>query len=167
MTDDPVLRLAHAGDRPVLERLWQLFRHDLSEFVGPLPAPDGTFHDDRLDAAFDNPDRALYLLTSGEHPVGLVLVRGLREPRRVMSAFFVVRALRRTGVGTRAVQDVVGRHPGPWDIPFQDANAGAVRFWRGVAGRIAGAAWTEERRPVPGKPDVPPDVWISFDTTDM
>jgi hypothetical protein len=58
------LRLATAADRPVLERLWLMFRHDMSEFRGQLPAGD---------------------------------------------------------------------------------------------------AWTEERRPVPGQPGLPPDVWIAFD----
>lgn len=164
MTDALALRLAGAGDRPALQRLWQLFRHDLSEFVGPLPAPDGTFTSDRLDAAFGHPDRALYLLTSGECAAGFVLVRGLAEPTRVMSAFFVVRALRRSGVGTRVALDVVGRHPGPWGIPFQEENAGAARFWRDVATRVAGAAWTEELRPGPGSADAVSDVWVSFDT---
>jgi hypothetical protein len=38
-----------------------------------------------------------------------------------------------------------------------------VHFWRRVATEVAGAAWTEDRRPVPGQPTLPPDVWISFD----
>ena len=37
--------------------------------------------------------------------------------------------------------------------------------WRRVATAVAGDAWNEERRPVPNRPDLPPDVWISFGTT--
>ena len=48
-------------------------------------------------------------------------------------------------------------------LAFQDENAAAVRFWRHVATKIAGDAWTEDRRPVPGQPSLPPDTWISFD----
>ncbi|WP_371872608.1 hypothetical protein [Streptomyces pacificus] len=40
-----------------------------------------------------------------------------------------------------------------------------MHFWRRVATEVADDAWTEERRPVPARPDVPPDVWISFDTS--
>ncbi|MFJ1606554.1 GNAT family N-acetyltransferase [Streptomyces sp. NPDC088253] len=159
---DTTVRLAHTADRPVLDRLWALFQHDLSEFRGVLPHPDGSFRRERLEAAFADGDRAPYLVTSGEHPVGFAFVRGLDGPVRVLSSFFVVRGARRTGIGLRVVREVVARHPGPWEVAFQDNNPGAVRFWRRVAADIAGDAWTQERRPVPGRPDVAPDVWISF-----
>lgn len=35
------VRPATAEDRAVLERLWLMFRHDLSEFRGVLPSPTG------------------------------------------------------------------------------------------------------------------------------
>lgn len=160
---DVSVRPAHAADRPALERLWLMFRHDMSEFQGLLPNPDGTFRDERLHLALTDPDRAPYLLTSGDRPAGLAFVRGLTGPTRVMNSFFVVRGARRTGIGLRAGQEIVARHPGPWEIAFQDRNTTAVGFWRRVATRVAGDAWSEERRPVPGRPDLPPDVWISFD----
>jgi pyridoxine 4-dehydrogenase len=163
MTDVSV-RPAAAEDRAVVERLWLMFRHDLSEFGGQLPHPDGTFRSDRLTAAFTEDGWAAYVVRSGGQPAGFAFVRGLDEGRkRVLNSFFVVRGARRSGLGLRAVQEVVARHPGPWEVAFQDANPGAVRFWRRVATEIAGDAWTEERRPVPGLPDSPPDVWISFD----
>ncbi|GHH78492.1 hypothetical protein GCM10018793_29090 [Streptomyces sulfonofaciens] len=158
------VRPAQPADRPVLERLWPLFRHDMAEFGGPLPAPDGTYRRERLDAALaGGPDWAAYLLVSGERPAGFAFVRGLSGSTYVLNSFFVARGARRAGVGLRAVQDVVARHPGAWEVAFQDANTGAVRFWRRVATAIAGDAWTEEHRPVPGRPEVPPDAWISFD----
>lgn len=44
----------------------------------------------------------------------------------------------------------------------------AAHFWRRVAGELAtelaGGEWTEEHRPVPDRPDLPPDLWISFNT---
>ncbi|MHA6758365.1 GNAT family N-acetyltransferase [Streptacidiphilus sp. PAMC 29251] len=159
---DVSVHLANDADLPVLERLWLMFRHDLSEFDDQLPNPDGTFRSERLHASFVEADRAPYLLRSGTHPVGLALVRGLTGPTRVLNSFFVVRGARRTGIGLRAVQEVVARHPGPWEVAFQDANGTAVHFWRRVVTEIAGDAWTEERRPVPPRPDLPPDVWISF-----
>ncbi|CAM5238048.1 hypothetical protein GCM10010329_45920 [Streptomyces spiroverticillatus] len=159
---DLCVRPAHETDRPVLERLWLMFRHDLSEFGGQLPFLDGSFRSERLQAALSDGDWAPYLLLSGEHPVGLAFVRGLTGPTRVLNSFFVVRGARRSGIGSRAVREVVARHPGPWEIAFQDANVAAVHFWRRVATEIAGDTWTEVRRPVPGRPDLPPDVWISF-----
>ncbi|MEU1877954.1 GNAT family N-acetyltransferase [Streptosporangium sp. NPDC020072] len=156
------VQLAHEADLPVAERLWLMFCHDMSEFRGALPDADGTFRSDRLHAAFTDPGWAPYLVTNGERPLGLAVVRGLDGPVRVLSGFFVVRGARGTGVGLRAVRQVVARHPGTWEIAFQDDNAGAARFWRRVATAIAGDAWTEEHRLVPNRPDLPPDAWISF-----
>ncbi|WP_406292829.1 GNAT family N-acetyltransferase [Embleya sp. NBC_00888] len=160
---DVSVRLADIVDRPVVERLWLMFRHDLSEFDEVLPDSDGTFYTDRPDLALTDTDWAAYLVTIGTRPAGLAFVRGLTGPKRVLNSFFVVRGARRAGIGLDAVRQVIARHRGPWEVPFQYANPGAVRFWRRVAGEIAGDAWTEERRPVTHRPDLPPDVWISFD----
>jgi predicted acetyltransferase len=157
------IRRATAGDRAVLERLWLMFRHDLSEFRSVLPSPDGTFRSDRLTEALADADRAAYLLMTGEHPVGLALIRGLTGAEHVLSEFFVVRGVRRGGLGLRAVEGLVSGYPGRWEVAFQDDNEVAARFWRRVARHLAGDTWSEERRPVPGREDLPPDVWITFE----
>ena len=160
---DVVVRPARIEDRPAVERLWLMFRHDLSEFRRLLPNPDGTFRSERVEDAFSSPDWAPYLFVEGEHLVGFAFVRGLGGPVRVLNSFFVARGARRTGVGLRAVREVLTRHPGGWEIAFQYENPGAVAFWRRVAAEVAGDAWTEEARPIPGRPELSPDVWISFD----
>jgi predicted acetyltransferase len=165
-----LVRPTTPADRPTVERLWLMFRHDMSEFAAggqvqpQLPNPDGTFRSERVDAAFDGRDGdwAPYLFWSGERPVGFSFVRGITAPTRVLNSFFVVRGARRGGVGLRAVRDVVARHPGNWEVAFQDANPGAVAFWRRVGEDLAPGEWGEERRPVPGRADLPPDVWVSF-----
>ncbi len=155
-------RPAVEADRPAVERLWLMFRHDLSGPDGVLPHPDGTFRDERLRDAFSRPGWAPYLLTCGDRPAGFAFVRGLDTPTRVLNSFFVVRGARRAGIGLRAVREIVARHPGSWEVAFQDVNVPAVRFWRRAANEIAGDAWTEEHRPVPSRPELPPDTWIAF-----
>lgn len=159
---DMSIRLATAEDRPTVERLWLMFRHDLSGFMGVLPNPDGTFRSERLDAAFTEAGWVPYLFVREERPVGFAFVRGLDGPTRVMNSFFVVRGARREGLGGGAVREIVVRHPGSWEIAFQYGNEPAVRFWRRVAAELAPDAWSEETRPVPDRPDLAPDVWISF-----
>jgi len=163
VTSEVITRPAGPADRPTVERLWLMFRHDMSEFVGGLPNPDGSYRGERLEAAFsDGVDWAPYLISLGEQPVGFVFVRGLSGPTRVLNSFFVVRGARRAGIGLRAVREVVARHPGEWEVAFQDGNAGGGRFWRRVAEELDPGEWSEERRPVPGRADLAPDVWVSF-----
>jgi predicted acetyltransferase len=105
-------------------------------------------------------DRCGYLIVSHEAPVGFAMVRGLSGQMRVVGEFFVVRAVRRRGVGRRAAAQLLRLHPGRWEIPFQEENPGAAGFWRRVAADLVGSSWREDRRPVPGKPHLPPDVWL-------
>lgn len=163
-----VLRPTTPADRPLLERLWLLFRHDMSDVTGALPDATGEFRREPLDAAFTEPGWQGFVahLEGGAGPAaaGFALVRGTDKDTRVLSSFFVVRGARRGGVGRRLAAHVLAAFPGRWEIAFQDANRPAVRFWRQVATEAAGEDWTEERRPVPGRPDVPPDTWITLVT---
>ncbi|GAB3815176.1 GNAT family N-acetyltransferase [Micromonospora zhanjiangensis] len=146
--------------RPVLESLWQLYRHDLSEFRGYLPDQHGRYGPGGLPRYFTDPGRSGDLIRVGADPAGFALLCTLPDGTRMVGEFFVVRAARRQRVGYAAARQLLDRHPGPWAIPFQEENPGAARFWRRVVGEVAGTAYREERRPVPGKPEIPPDVWL-------
>jgi predicted acetyltransferase len=162
------LELVTKDSRPILENLLQLYIHDLSQFRFTRPDVSGRFnHDDRYAVFFTDPDRCAYLFRDASAPVGFGLVRGLSEGRRLMAAFFVVRGVRRQHVGHVAALEMLRRHPGAWEIPFQEENAGAARFWREVAHAAVGGEWTEDRRPVPDKPHIPDDVWITLDSTKL
>jgi predicted acetyltransferase len=165
--------------RAVLENLGQLYRHDLSEAYGHLPNPDGTFHNRRLDlflAGADPEHRAWLIMVAGRLG-GFVMTApdergGRAEPGerggagerggRSVSDFFVVRALRRSGVGREAARQAIGRFPGWWSVGFQSYNPGVQRFWSQVATDAAGDQWTTyDDPPVAGRP---PDSWIVFRT---
>ncbi|WP_229899013.1 GNAT family N-acetyltransferase [Streptomyces hiroshimensis] len=138
----------------------------MSEFLGHLPAADGTFGFSILPLFFDEPEREALLIEYGAAPGGFVLTRPTSEGRTSISAFFVVRALRRRGVGRRAALQLLHSRPGAWAIAFQEANAGAARFWRGTATAAVGSAWHEETRPVPppAPATLPEDNWIFLNT---
>jgi predicted acetyltransferase len=166
VTAEPVavsLQLVTAEHHQVLERLWQLYRHDLSEFRGTLPDESGVYKRHRLATHLADPDAVSFLLRHGTGLAGFALVGGLSQPVRTIDEFFVVRAARRAGVGAQAVACLLALYPGQWRVAFQDENAAAARFWRRVAAGAAESA--QERRPVPGKPQLPPDVWLTFATT--
>ena len=94
-----------------------------------------------------------------EAPAAFALVNRLGSGRNHLAAFYVLPHYRRGGLGRRVVRDVVGRHPGGWEIAFQHENEPAIRFWRSIATDLWGDAWVETEEPVPDV-DVPPDHWI-------
>jgi predicted acetyltransferase len=160
-----VVREVGEEQRLVVERLGQLERHDLSEFRGTTPGPDGLFRSDRLPSFFTEPDRHVYLIHHGPTLAGFILTRLLPDGSTSIGAFFVVRALRRAGVGQLAALELLRIRPGRWSIAFQENNARAARFWRRVATAAVGPDWQEELRPVPDKPDIAPDTWLLLDTS--
>jgi predicted acetyltransferase len=157
----PMLRPANDDDRDLLDRLWLMFRHDMSEFNGALPSADGTFRSEALQEAVVDPGSAAFIVELDDHAVGLVIVRALDKPVRVLSRFFVVRGARRLGVGQSSVRQLLDLYPGRWTVAFQTANTAAGAFWRKVAA-LSSAEWIEERRPVPVREDLPGDTWIEF-----
>lgn len=163
MTTPPRLQLLGPSDRPLVDNLWQCYQHDLSEFRGSMPGPDGRYKHSRVAMYLGSPDRSAFLVKVDEAPAGFVMIRELDESSRVLGEFFVVRSLRRQGLGRTVATQVFSRHPGRWQIAFQEANLRAVRFWTDLATRLVGNAWTVAPRPVPEKPDVPPDLWLTFE----
>jgi predicted acetyltransferase len=152
------LAMVGDGNRPALDRLYQLYRHDLSEFSGAWPGDDGLFAS-RLERWLALPGTAAYLVEADGRLAGFAVVRPYEQGGWSLAEFFVVRAARRGGVGGQAARLVLGRHPGSWNIAFQEENPRAARFWRRLAASVDDEV-REERVPVPGRPDLPPDVWL-------
>lgn len=160
-----VLRPADRSDRAVLENLGQHYRHDLSGPLGLLPNADGTFNNRRLDMfrTGADPEHRAWLITVAGGLGGFVMTRPI-EGDMSISDFFIVRALRRTGVGSEVARQVIAMRQGPWRVGFQRYNPGVERFWTMVAAEAAGDEWTMwDDPPVEGQ-TWPPDTWIRFTT---
>src|SRR5689334_13108898 len=70
------------ADLPVLERLWQLYSHDVSEVRGTLPDAEGRYKPGPLPGYLDDPGCDGFLIRYGEAPAGFAFVKGvLEEPR--------------------------------------------------------------------------------------
>jgi predicted acetyltransferase len=147
----------------VVERFWQFFLHDLSEFRDSHPDEHGAFKRRHLEPyLLPDHDRAAYLLEGHTGPIGFAFVYGLTGTVSRLDHFFVVRSQRRAGVGRAAAEATVRRHPGRWEVAFQNENPTAARFWRRLAAEI-GSNVEERLQPVPRKPHIPADVILSFD----
>ncbi|CAN5225240.1 hypothetical protein BH09ACT12_BH09ACT12_08770 [soil metagenome] len=150
----------------VVAWLWQAFRNDLAPHVDGFPYPDGRYNASRLDD-YPGPGRSGWLAwaphpnTGEDAPIALALVKGAGTSEQSLAEFWVVPALRGTGVAAAFAADVLGRFPAPWTVAFQHANVRAGRFWRSAFTATFGAdGWVEAERLVPHRPDAPPDHWI-------
>lgn len=150
------------NSRPLLENLWQLYFHDLSKFRGTRVGQDGKFGLRRLPLLFTSKDRIGYLFYKESDLVGFSIIRGFDQGSRIVSEFFILGSFQNQGIGKEIALKLFRLYPGKWEISFQEVNTPAVKFWRNVAETASPSTWIEDKRPVPDKPEVPFDNWISF-----
>ncbi len=146
------IRLASPADRPVIERLLELYLYDMAEIYRFPIGANGLYAYDRLDAFW----QYAYLLEAGDDLAGLALVIDHcpitgRAPCWFMAEFFVMRPYRRTGLGLAATRELIAAHPGAWHIGVINQNTSAMSFWTraltGYAPTVSpvqhdGEAWT-------------------------
>jgi predicted acetyltransferase len=108
--------------------------------------PAGLFDYPRLSRFFTDADHDAYLISSDSRLAGFCLIRPFDGEATIIHTFFILRALRRQGVGLAAATDLLRSRPGRWAIAFLEQNAPAARFWRQVATEVVGKNRTEELR---------------------
>ena len=152
------------SQRAVLSNLGQLYRYDLAAAYGHLPNDDGTFDNRRLDSFLAGHDPSLHawLVRVDGRLGGFAMVRTADDGAHSVMDFFVVRTLRRSGVGRAVARELLALFPGRWRIAFQRYNPGAEEFWTAVAREAVGDDFVLADGELPqGRP---PDTWLSFRT---
>ncbi|MGI9252677.1 MAG: GNAT family N-acetyltransferase [Thermomicrobiales bacterium] len=154
------LELVRPDELDLMRRLFELYLYDFSEMEHADVDRNGWFLPDpeRYVARFwlDSWRQAFLLRVAGK-PAGFVLVED-RSPlpdsghRRFISAFFIMRAYRRRGLGEAMALATFRHWPGEWQVLQIRANPEAQRFWRRVIDEATGGAylerWVSEREVV-------------------
>src|SRR5437870_7370978 len=130
---------------PVLANMLELYAHDFCEFLDLKLGADGRFGYERLPLYWREPGRHAFLIKVSGRLAGFVFVRNGSEVSRDvdvwdMAEFFVVRGLRRLGVGTKAAHEVWRKFPGRWEVRVMDRNRKAKEFWAGAIEDFIGEA---------------------------
>ena len=127
-----VERTGVEGDA-ILRNLYQLYIHDMSEWLELAPQLDGRFAFDT--ASLWRGDTAVYLARVDGALAGFGVVQpattwlGPGDARDVRD-FFVLRRHRRQGVARTLARRLWDDHPGVWLVRVLAANRPAVPFWR-------------------------------------
>ncbi len=146
------IRAAARGERPIVERLLQLYIYDFSEFAGGSSLhnrvdAEGRFSYPSLDLYWSEEGREPFLLRVDSDLAGFVFLKRWsasgKPVDRSIAEFFVMRKYRREGVGTRMAHRILRERPGRWEIPVARYNAPALAFWERVV-RGLGPAELEE-----------------------
>lgn len=118
-------------DKPLFDRLEQLYGYDFSEIAGNVIGTDGVYPSNPCFAAmWTDPNRFPRLLLVNNEPAGFALVRKIGKRKYEMEQFFVMRKFRRTGIGRDAAHQLFSAFPGHWTVEQITENIAAHAFWR-------------------------------------
>ncbi|WP_374348821.1 GNAT family N-acetyltransferase [Chitinimonas sp.] len=142
------------AERPLLRALAELYSYDFSEMTGWALKENGLFLDEeKFQRYFIDIHRA-FLIRHGGVPAGFAMVDNKsqldgREGVHDVLQFFVLRSVRRHGVGARAAHALFDRFPGSWEVRQIAENTGAQAFWRRAigdytAGNYQESTWQDE-----------------------
>ena len=142
---------AQPADRLWIQSVYRDYLDDLNPGTGLFPALGEIGHrePDQIAHWFGDPNTFPLIIVRGSEPVGFARVlRGVgsaSQPRvdYRMAEFFVARAKRRLGIGQTAVQLILSRFAGRWEITEYLRNAAAVSFWRRVVASYTRGTYQE------------------------
>jgi [ribosomal protein S5]-alanine N-acetyltransferase len=135
---------AAPGDRLWIQSVYRDYLDDLNPGTGLFPTLGEVGHrePDQIAHWFGDPNTFPLIILKGSERVGFArVVRAVAAPARGagieyrMAEFFVTRSRRRLGIGQVAVQLILSRFAGRWEITEYLRNEEAVNFWRRVVAR--------------------------------
>ncbi|MGN6453186.1 MAG: GNAT family N-acetyltransferase [Steroidobacteraceae bacterium] len=139
------------ADRLWIQSVYRDYLDDLNPGTGIFPALGEVGHrePDQIAHWFGDPNTYPLVIVKGREPVGFARVlramAGGAAPRidYRMAEFFVLRTRRRLGIGQTAVQLILNRFAGRWEISEYLRNAAAVNFWRRVVASYTRGTYQE------------------------
>jgi predicted acetyltransferase len=142
---------ATPADRLWIQSVYRDYLDDLNPGTGLFPVlPEiGHREGDQIAHWFGDPNTYPLVIVKGNEPVGFARVlrtmASASQPRvdYRMAEFFIARARRRLGIGRIAVQLILSRFAGRWEITEYLRNSVAVDFWRRVVGGYTRGSYTE------------------------
>lgn len=127
-------RQARADDFAVIARLLELYQYELSDLWQQDLDASGAYGYD-LGRHKEASTSFAHIAFAGGHPAGFALVSPACVTRKDgfwMEQFFVLRKLRRGGLGRHLARHVFDQHPGLWEVGQMPGNLDAQAFWRRV-----------------------------------
>ena len=117
-------------DKEKLERLIQLYLHDLSLYFPISFNSDVCKYDYNLDKYFE--DNYAYFIKSSDNILGFILVDDNKNGNYEISEIFVLNNYKQKKVGEQAAIKIFNKHKGNWIIKAVPSSIIAESFWKKV-----------------------------------
>jgi predicted acetyltransferase len=142
---EPEVRIAPHGDRLPIQRMLELYQHDLSDIWNQDLDSHGEYGY-ALDRYWDTEGFHPFVATVDRKYAGFALVNQavrIGTHGHWMDQFFVLKKYRHRGVGKFLAQSVFAALVGRWEVGQMPQNLPAQAFWREVIGKYTGGRFQQ------------------------
>ena len=127
--------LASLKDKPLIQRMMELYQYDFSEFEGTDLDQHGCFGYSYLGHYWVEEGRHPFIVRVDGKLAGFALVSQhthIAGDGYSIAEFFILRKYRRQRIGKVVAFQVFDLFPGRWEVKQTEANIVAQQFWQNV-----------------------------------
>ncbi len=135
------LKPVKQNDKALLWNINQKYLYEMTNFYDDPMDEEGNFHYGYFDEYFTDPKRLAYFIYSEDSLVGFAMLCPYsyigQDPDYTMAEFTIFPAYRKRHFALDAANLILSKHPGSWEIKFNEKNAPAKNLWTRVAAPYA------------------------------
>ncbi len=130
------LQTVQSKDRDLLWNINQKYLYEMTNYYDDPMDENGNFHYGHFEDYFTDPRRVAYFIYSEDSLVGFAMLCPYsnigEEPDYIMAEFTIFPAYRRRHYALDAARMILAKHPGKWEIKYNEKNRGAKSLWTQV-----------------------------------
>ncbi len=131
------LQTVQQRDRELLWNINQKYLYEMTNFYDDPMDENGNYYYGHFDDYFTDPRRVAYLIYSDDALIGFAMLCPYsnigQEPDYTMAEFTIFPSYRRKHLALDAANMILDKHPGQWEIKYNEKNVGAKKLWNTVA----------------------------------
>ena len=124
-------------DRELLWNINQKYLHEMTNFNHDPMDENGNYHYGYFDEYFKDPKRIAYLIYNDEIVVGFAFIcpySNINEnPDYTLAEFTIFPSFRRNHFALDTMRLIFNKHPGLWEIKFNENNIPAKSLWMTIS----------------------------------
>ena len=132
------LKKVQNKDRDLLWNINQKYLYEMTNFYDDPMDENGNYHYGYFDEYFSDPKRKAYFICNDGVLVGFAMLCPYsnieQDSDYTMAEFTIFPSFRRRHLALDAAKMILARHPGKWEIKYNEKNRGAKNLWHTVAG---------------------------------
>ena len=130
------LQAVTTEDHDLLWNINQKYLYEMTNYYDDPMDENGNYHYGHFEEYFTDPLRTAYFILSDETLIGFAMLCPYSNlgghPDHTMAEFTIFPAFRRHHYALEAVRMILARHPGKWEIKYNEKNTAAKELWTAV-----------------------------------